>query len=200
MFAALSFFPVEIRSNIATFIGIAELIRLTGPTDSSDELEIFGYYPNKVLELARSGAKMYPVLDSLGFIRQTCTNPMENIAVTCVYWAVIDEVIDREDHEYVKRSIKMYCNNFSFSKDMFNDKRYWITNGSWSVGLERVRKNIVKKWGSRLNTHQIDMILFGLYIANRPNDVYPQFIRLDFPSYRLTQRCQIPGLEGFNGC
>lgn len=216
MFAALSILPIELRSAIANFIGIAELIRLTGPTDFSQELEIFGSYPNEIIDLARKGSLMYPVLESLGFLPRFDQSP-ENVAVCCLQWVAMGDNVDMDSYRESRVVFDHVYYNTKIARKHLVTERLWVLNsGSKSCSGSEIRDNISRRWRERINDIQAHLLVYRLYLEHVEakltiSNSYPREFRYTIdnfccyvlpwdvvPSAKVREQ-RFPGLENYDG-
>jgi hypothetical protein len=86
MLSFLTVFPVELRAEIASFLGAKELVRLALHEPSS-LLSIFGDFPNRELERARKALKLHPILRSLGMLETPWGESETKSGEICCQWA-----------------------------------------------------------------------------------------------------------------
>lgn len=186
MLEFLDVLPVEIRCIIAEYLGIEELVR-PAINGIPDALQVFGDYPNDVLDIARRASTIYPVLETLGLLPPYYCTPMfryerteRNIISCCVHWALLDDHISPISLEQAKNVVNSQC---MITSKMLKPEQKWILNGATRLGMKKVRKNIVDRCGSFLTDIQLNVAIHrisgfrgvqkGLYYLANPCGIVP---------------------------
>lgn len=172
--------PPEVRCVIAEYLGTHDLVSFV-VNGFPEVLQVFGQYPNEILDLARQASNLYPVLNSLGFLPED-----KNTAILrCINWAMVDERVAPDELEKAR---KIANSTGVIKRKDLRAIEQWMSNGATQLGMKKVRKIIVnhaKRCGTRLTDIQLNVVIHRLYTGglyysiSRLSSISPKLLILD---------------------